>query len=217
MSIMKKILLPGLIALATNISAYAIETGEVHLDTLICKEQILFGDTFNVAGTFQKTITGLTESGSPIDTIWNIEVVDINVRLRLFANKTELKPGDEVALNAAIKTYDPKGRSLTPTYHWEPEIPSNTLNPTFRIEQTTTYTIFVDLDLPSDVDKNAKGCHAKESITINVGSNQVSPIDDVLADPSSDEKAYYNMKGQKVDHPERGNIYISNGKKIMYK
>lgn len=215
MSIMKKILLPGLIALATNVSTYAVE--EVHLDTLICKEQVLFGDTFTVAGTFQKTITGLSESGSPIDTIWNIEVVDINLRLRLIANKTELKPGDEVALDAAIKAYESKGRALNLTYHWEPEIPSNTLSPTFTIEQTTTYTIFADIDLPSDVDKNAKGCHAKESITIKVGSNQELDIDDILADPSSNENVYYNMKGQKVDHPERGNVYINKGKKIMYK
>ena len=190
------------------------EREEVHLDTLICKEQILFGDTFMVAGTFQKTTTGITESGYPIDTIWNIEVVDINLRLRIFADKTELKPGDEVTLNATIKTYDTKGRTLSPTYHWEPDMPSNTLSPTYTIEQTTTYTIFADLDLPSDVDKNSKGCHTKESITISVNSNAV---DDILADPSSKENVYYNMKGQKVDHPERGTVYINNGKKIMYK
>lgn len=212
---MKKILLPGLIALATNVSTYAVE--EVHLDTLICKEQILFGDTFMVAGTFQKKTTGFTESGCPIDTIWNIDVVDVNVRLRIFASETEVKPGDEVTLNATINTYDAKGRTLTPTYHWEPEMPSNVLSPTFTVEKTTTYTIFADLDLPSDVDKNAKGCHAKESITIKVGSNQELDIDDILADPSSNENVYYNMKGQKVDHPERGNVYINKGKKIMYK
>ena len=113
MSIMKKFILPVLIALATNFSTYAIE--EVYLDTMICKEQILFGDTFMVAGTFQKTTTGITESGSPIDTIWNIEVVDINLRLRIFADKTELKPGDEVTLNATIKTYDTKGRHCKPS------------------------------------------------------------------------------------------------------
>jgi hypothetical protein len=190
------------------------EGGDVHLDTMICRGQILFGDTFMVAGTFQKKIASHTESACQIDTIWNIEVVDINLELRLSANKTELKPGDEVALNAAIKTYDAKGRALNLTYHWEPEIPSNTLSPTFTIEQTTTYTIFADLELPSDIDKNAKGCHAKESITINIDSNA---IDDILADPSSNEKIYYNMKGQKVDHPERGNVYINKGKKIMYK
>lgn len=212
MSIMKKFILPVLIALATNFSTYAIE--EVFLDTMICKEQILFGDTFMVAGTFQKTTTGITESGYPIDTIWNIEVVDINLRLRIFADKTELKPGDEVTLNATIKVYDAKGRTLSPTYHWEPDMPSNTLSPTYTIEQSTTYTIFADLDLPSDVDKNSKGCHTKESITISVNSNAV---DDILADPSSKENVYYNMKGQKVDHPERGTVYINNGKKIMYK
>ncbi|MBR6111661.1 MAG: hypothetical protein IKQ08_06910 [Paludibacteraceae bacterium] len=190
------------------------ERAEVHLDTLICKEQILFGDTFMVAGTFQKKTTGFTESGCPIDTIWNIDVVDVNVRLRIFASETEAKPGDEVTLNATINTYDAKGRTLTPTYHWEPEMPSNVLSPTFTVEKTTTYTIFADLDLPSDVDRDAKGCHAKESITISVNSNAV---DDILADPSSKENVYYNMKGQKVDHPERGTVYINNGKKIMYK
>ncbi len=190
------------------------ESAEVHLDTLICKEQILFGDSFMVAGTFQKKTTGFTESGCPIDTIWNIDVVDVNVRLRIFASETEAKPGDEVTLNATINTYDAKGRTLTPTYHWEPEMPSNVLSPTFTVEQTTTYTIFADLDLPSDVDRDAKGCHAKESITISVNSNAV---DDILADPSSSEKNYYNMKGQKVDHPDRGNVYINNGKKIMFK
>ena len=215
MSIMKKFILPVLITLATNFSTYAIE--EVYLDTMICRGQILFGDTFMVAGTFQKTTTGITESGYPIDTIWNIEVVDINLRLRIFADKTELKPGDEVTLNATIKMYDTKGRALTPTYHWEPEILSNALSPTFTIEHTTTYTIFADIDLPSDVDKNAKGCHAKESITINVGSNHELAVDDILADPSSKENVYYNMKGQKVVHPERGTVYINNGKKIMYK
>ena len=119
-----------------------------------------------------------------------------------------------MTLNATINTYDAKGRTLTPTYHWEPEMPSNVLSPTFTVEKTTTYTIFADLDLPSDVDRDAKGCHAKESITISVNSNAV---DDILADPSSKENVYYNMKGQKVDHPERGTVYINNGKKIMYK
>ena len=193
------------------------EGGDVHLDTMICRGQILFGDSFMVAGTFQKKIASHTESACQIDTIWNIEVVDINLRLRIFADKTELKPGDEVTLNATIKTYDTKGRTLTPTYHWEPEMPSNTLSPTFTIEHTTTYTIFADVELPSDVDKNAKGCHAKESITINVDNNHELAVDDILADPSSKENVYYNMKGQKVDHPERGTVYINNGKKIMYK
>ena len=162
--------------------------GEIHLDTLICREQILFGDSFMVAGTFEKKITGYTESGCPIDTIWNINVVDIQLRLRLFNNQDQVCEGQPSTMNVTLKTYDFKnGKTLTPTYYWDPEVPSNVLSPTLFLNETTTYTIYADLDLPSDIDKNAKGCHAKESVKITVNPIPELSVDSVNPDDRSVE------------------------------
>ncbi|MBR6111666.1 MAG: T9SS type B sorting domain-containing protein [Paludibacteraceae bacterium] len=172
----------------TTLHLVVNEGGEVHLDTLICREQILFGDSFMVAGTFQKKITGFTESGCPIDTIWNINVVDIQLRLRLFNNQDQVCEGQPSSMNVTLKTYDFKnGKTLSPTYYWDPEVPSNVLSPTLYLNETTTYSIYADLDLPSDVDKNAKGCHAKESVTITVNPIPELSVDSVNPDDRSVE------------------------------
>ncbi len=164
------------------------EGGTIYMDTLICKDQILWGDSFTVAGPTQLIREGFTESGCKIDTVWNIEVVEISLRLRLYNNQDEVCQGQESTLDAKLKAYDTRNRkTLTPTYHWEPEVPSNSLNPTVILEETTTYTIFADLDLPSDVDKNAKGCHAKEVKTIKVNPIPELSIDSVNPEDRSVE------------------------------
>ena len=173
----------------TTLHLVVNEGGEVHLDTLICREQILFGDSFMVAGTFQKKITGYTESGCPIDTIWNIEVVQISLRLRMFGGQDEICEGQPATMEVNLKAYDSKnnGKTYTPTHYWEPEVPQNVISPTLYLNETTTYTIYADLDLPSDIDKNAKGCHAKESKTITVHPMPELSVDSVNPDDRSVE------------------------------
>lgn len=162
--------------------------GTVYMDTLICKDQIFLDDTFTVAGPTQRKVIGHTESGCEIITVWNIEVVEISLKLRLFGNQDEVCQGQASTMNVTLKAYDTRnGQELIPDYHWEPEVPSNSLNPTINLEETTTYTIYADLDLPSDVDKNAKGCHAKEVKTITVHPLPVLTIDSVNPDDRSVE------------------------------
>lgn len=173
----------------TTLHLVVNEGGEVHLDTLICREQILFGDSFMIAGSFQKKITGFTESGCPIDTIWNIEVVQISLRLRMFGDQDEVCEGQPSTMVVKLNAYDSKnnGKTYTPTHYWEPEVPQNVISPTLYLNETTTYTIYADLDLPSDVDKNAKGCHAKESKTITVHPVPELSVDSVNPDDRSVE------------------------------
>lgn len=173
----------------TTLHLVVNEGGEIHLDTLICREQILFGDSFMVAGTFSKRIPGFTESGCPRDTVWNIEVVQISLRLRMFGGQDEVCEGQPATMEVNLKAYDSKnnGKTYVPTHYWEPEVPQNVISPTLYLNETTTYTIYADLDLPSDVDKNAKGCHAKESKTITVHPIPELSVDSVNPDDRSVE------------------------------
>lgn len=172
----------------TTLHLVVNEGGEIHMDTLICREQILFGDSFMVAGTFTKRISGYTESGCPMDTVWTIEVVQISLRLRMFQNQDEVCEGQPSTIEVSLKAYDSKnGTTYTPTHYWDPEIPQNVISPTLYLNETTTYTIYADLDLPSDVDKTAKGCHAKESITITVHPMPELSVDSVNPDERSVE------------------------------
>ncbi|MBE6328248.1 MAG: T9SS type B sorting domain-containing protein [Bacteroidales bacterium] len=171
----------------TKLHLVVNEGGVVNMDTLICREQILFGDSFMVAGTFTKKISGFTESGCPRDTIWTINVVEISLRLRLFNNQDQVCYGQPSSMNVTLKAYEPNGKVLTPTYHWDPEVPSNVLSPTLYLNETTTYTIYADLNLPSDIDKNAKGCHAKESVKITVNPIPELSIDSINPEDRSVE------------------------------
>ncbi len=172
----------------TTLHLVVNEGGEIHLDTLICREQILFGDSFMVAGKFEKRITGFTESGCPRDTVWSIEVVQISLRLRMFGGQDEVCKGQPATMEVLLKAYNSKnGKVYTPTHYWDPDIPQNVISPTLYLDETTTYTIYADLDLPSDVDKNAKGCHAKESKTITVHPVPELSVDSVNPDDRSVE------------------------------
>lgn len=289
LKISRKLLL-AVSALATSFASNAMdcEPITVNMDTTICSEQILFGNIYSDPGTFKDTISGTTDAGCPIDTIWTINVVEISLKLRVFGSEIEICEGTPAHIEANLNASTPNGNRLTPTYYWDPEVPQNTLSPTLYLNKTLTYTIYADLDLPSDINNDAKGCHAKESITINVhkspkltidsidsqnGNVEVSikegtapyqifvdfnpisstddnlvlieklnngdhvlqvidnvgcsskedieikgtAVDDILADPSSNDNNYYNVNGQKVASPEKGNVYINKGKKIMYK
>ncbi len=171
----------------TTLHLIVNDGGEIHMDTLICREQILFGDSFMVKGEFTKRISGFTESGCPMDTVWTINVVEISLKLRLFNNQDQVCDGQPSSMNVQLKAYEPSGKTLNPTYYWEPEVPSNELSPILYLHETTTYTIYADLDLPSDIDKNAKGCHAKESVTITVNPIPELSVDSVNPDDRSVE------------------------------
>lgn len=172
----------------TTLHLVVNEGGEVHMDTLICREQILFGDSFMVDGTFTKRISGHTESGCSMDTIWTIEVVQISLRLRMFQNQYEVCEGQPSTMEVSLKAYNSKnGTIYQPSHYWDPEIPQNAISPTLYLNETATYTIYADLDLPSDVDKNAKGCHTKESITITVHPIPELSVDSVNPDERSVE------------------------------
>ncbi len=265
-----------------------VDGGEIHMDTLICKDQILFGVEYTEAGDYTVVRPGATESGCTLDTVWRIKVMDVSLKIRAFNNNYEICEGQSVSLQVTLRAFDSEGKGLHTEYHWEPEVPDNSLNPTLYLDQTTEYTFYADFSLSSDADKNAKGCHVKESFTINVhkspkltidsidsqnGNVEVSikegtapyqifvdinpisstddnlvmieklnigthvlqvvdsvgcsseevieikgtAVDDILADPSSNDDNYYNVNGQKVVSPEKGKVYINNGKKIMYK
>ena len=163
------------------------EGGEIHMDTLICREQILFGDTFMVKGEYTKRFSGFSESGCPMDTVWKINVAEISMNLRLSNNQYQVCEGQPSSMNVTLKAYEPSGKTLYPTYHWEPEVPSNELSPILYLNETTTYTIYADLNLPSDIDKETKGCHAKESVTFTVNPLPELIIDSIDQDNQSVE------------------------------
>lgn len=187
------------------------EPNVVYMDTTICTHQILFGEEFDTAGLFQVKRPGFSEVGCQTDTIWNIRVAEIIAKIR--AQDVLNSDKKETQLNVTINT-NGFGSLLIPDYHWEPEISSDDLlNPIVSPTETTTYTIYVDLNNVGGMSDEENGCHVKESITINVDS----AVDDILANPSSKDNNYYNLNGQKVVAPESGKVYINNGKKIMYK
>ncbi len=171
----------------TKIHLIVNEGGEIDMDTLICREQILFGETFSVPGVYKRTRTGFTESGCQRDTNWTIEVVEITLKLRLFNNQTEVCDGQPSSMIVQLHAEDSKGKYLNPTHYWEPEVPKNELKPTLYLHETTTYSLYADLDLPSDVDRNAKGCHAKETVTITVHPLPELSVDSVNPDDRSVE------------------------------
>ncbi len=171
----------------TTIHLEVKDGGVINRDTLICRDQILFGEEFLVPEEVTRVRSGFTESGCPIDTVWKITVVEISLNLRLFNNQTEVCEGQPAAMTAKLKTSSYQGKQLEPTYYWEPEIPTNVLDPTLYLNETTTYSIYADLDLPAAVDPLTKGCHAKASVTIKVNPMPELVIDTVNPDDRSVE------------------------------
>lgn len=176
----------------TTLHLVVMDGGVIYKDTLICREQILWAgtpweDSFMVASynglPYPVTHSGTTASGCEMDTVWNVYVVDIVLNLRMTGDQHDICKGQEVTLNARWKTNDPKGRKLDePTIYWVPEVTQNILNPTMLLNESTTFTIYADLDLPSDVDKDAKGCHASASWDINIHPMPELTIDTVIAE-----------------------------------
>ena len=195
----------------TIINLVVNEGGVTKKDTLICREQILFGKYYNVEGYFQDTIYGKTESGCQKDTIWNIEVVQISLSLRMPFNQYEICDGQPAQPEANLKAYDSKtGKVYKPTHYWEPEVPQNSLTPKVYLNESTTYTIYADLDLPSDIDRNAKGCHAKESVTI-----KVNPMPELTLDSVNSEKrtVEYTVTGGTLPY----HLYVNSAKSSTQK
>lgn len=162
------------------------EGGNVTKDTLICRDQFLFGREYPESGEFQATIHGETESGCPRDTIWNIKVVSIQLKLRMAFNQYEVCEKQPASMNnTLICPVDYK-------MHWDPEIPENILSPTVYLEETKDYTLYVDATIPASEDPLAKGCHAKETVKITVNPVPVLTIDSV---DSEERTVEYTIEG----------------------
>lgn len=200
-------------AFSSNAAGDCIEPDVVYMDTIICPHEILFGEKFDTAGMFQVTRPGFSETGCPTDTIWNISVPELIVKIR--AQDFSHDDKTETQINVSIMETG-FGRTPILDYHWEPELSSeDLLKPVVSPTETTTYTLYVNASTVGGMSNEENGCHihVKESITINVDS----AVDDILANPSSKGNKYYDLNGHKVDSPERRKVYINNGKKIMYK
>ncbi len=171
----------------TNIHIIVMDGGEIHMDTLICRDQILFGKEYDTKGTYTVVRSGFSDSGCSIDTVWTITVVEISLKLRLFNNQTEVCLGQPVSMRATLKAETPDGRELPATHYWEPQIESNQLDPLIYLEEPSeyVYTIYADLDLPAAYDANSKGCHAKESVNIKVNPIPELTVDSVNPDDRS--------------------------------
>lgn len=139
----------------------------VHLqnDTLICRDQILFGKVWNVAGKYDHDFHYLSASGCDSIVTWHITVLDIQLKLRAEFNRTSVCNGNSANL---IVDLVPSNVPLT----WEPELVStNPLHPTVLPDETTDYIAHA---------KNSVGCHATDTITITVNPNPSLSIDTVL-------------------------------------
>lgn len=176
----------------TTLHLVVNDGGVVRMDTLICREQILFGKEYTKKGVYSDTIHSYTASNCPMDTIWKIQVVEISLKLRMWGNQDQVCVGQPSIFETKLEAFEPSGKKLSPTYHWEPEVPQNVLSPTLYLNESSTYTIFADLDLPSDVDGDAKGCHATASVHITVNPMPELSIDSLNPD---ERKVEYTVTG----------------------
>lgn len=134
-------------------------------DTLICRDQILFGKVWSVAGDYEHEFRYETASGCDSVVTWRIKVLDIQLKLRAEYNRTSVCSGSSATL---IVDLVPSNVPLT----WEPELTSsNPLHPIVYPEETTDYVAHA---------RNSVGCHATDTITITLNPNPTLVIDTVL-------------------------------------
>ena len=151
----------------------------VYRDTLICRDQILFGKEWTVAGNYEYTFTYEGASADGCDSVltWRIQVLDIQLKLRAQFGINEICDGQSATL---IVDLTPADVPLT----WEPELSSrNPLRPTVMPESTTVYVAHA---------QNSVGCHATDSIEIKVSPNPVLTIDTVY---QQDRKLEFTVDG----------------------
>lgn len=134
-------------------------------DTLICRDQILFGKVWSAAGDYDFDFRYESANGCDSIVTWHIKVLDIQLKLRAEFNRTSVCTGSSATL---IVDLVPSNVPLT----WEPELTSrNPLRPIVSPEETTDYVAHA---------KNSVGCHATDTITITVNPNPTLVIDTVL-------------------------------------
>jgi len=169
----------------TKLHLVVFDGGTIDMgDTLICRDQILFGKEYTTPGKWDVILHEETEAGCQKDIKWTVKVVEVSLKLRMFNDQTEVCEGLPLSMKASLDATDPDGNSLAKdlSYHWEPEVPQNTLKPVVLLHESTTYTIFADLKLPADIDGDAKGCHTSVSQPLKVNPMPVLVVDSVNPD-----------------------------------
>lgn len=176
------------------------------IDTLICRDQILFGEEFTKATEpnkpLRRVVKGENSLGCPNDTLWDITVVEVQLKLRVafMGDNPVICQGTPLDLVVTLLPSDAD-------FRWEPSIGSNSMKPTIWPDKTTKYTAFADLDLPSDIDHDAKGCHASAELTVEVHPQPVLSIDSVDTDKRNVE---YSVDGGTKPY----NLYVD-GKNVV--
>lgn len=148
----------------------------VENDTLICRDQKLFGMVWSVAGNYDHDFHYESANGCDSIVTWHIKVLDIQLKLRAEENRTSVCSGNSSTL---IVDLVPSNVPLT----WEPELSStNPLRPVVLPEETTVYTAHA---------RNSAGCHATDTITIAVNPNPTLNIDTVIVKERKLEANYF--------------------------
>ncbi len=146
-------------------------------DTLICRDQILFGTEYNAAGNFTKDFHYTSAAGCDSLLTWKINVLDIQLKLRAEFGASDICEGQSATL---IVDLIPSNVPL----HWEPELTSrNPLRPSVMPTTTTTYVAHA---------VNSVGCHATDSITISVHPTPTLTIDSIY---QQDRKLDFTVTG----------------------
>lgn len=134
------------------------------VDTLICRDQILFGKEYSKAGYDTVQFDYKTESGCDSVEIYNITILDVQLKLRAQFDVNSICFGQQTNL---IVDLIPSNVPLT----WEPELrDNNPLRPVIKPSETTTYVAHA---------RNTVGCHATDSITIAVNDRPTLTIESV--------------------------------------
>lgn len=134
------------------------------VDTLICRDQILFGKEYTKAGYDTVRFDYKTEAGCDSVEIYNITILDVQLRLRAQFDVNAICFGQQTNL---IVDLIPSNVPL----NWEPELrDNNPLRPVIKPSETTTYVAHA---------RNSVGCHATDSITIDVNDRPTLTIESV--------------------------------------
>lgn len=150
-------------------------------DTMICRDQKLFGQEWTVAGTYPKNFSYTSVNGCDSIHTWNIKVLDIQLKLRAEFGISSICDGQSATL---IVELTPSNVPLT----WEPELSSrNPLRPTVMPDETTTFVAHAI---------NEVGCHATDSILISVFPNPTLTIDTVY---QQERKLEFTLDGGTPD------------------
>lgn len=167
-------------------------------DTLICRDQILFGKEWTIAGKYDYDMNYKTANGCDSTVTWHITVLDIQLKLRAEFGASSVCEGQAITL---IVDLIPS----TVPLRWEPELTSrNPLRPVVNPEKTTMYVAHAE---------NNVGCHATDSINIAVYPNPSLVIDtidqqarELFFAVSGGTPEYTYMIGNKNVEPEDGKL-----------